>query len=311
MLHTYSFEDVIALVPSRFVRRLTTNRPKKVKHTLSPLSVQPNTCKSLERYLNTHTRPLAPRRRTPISNDVVFPPSNPFPFAEFYSIQGSFERSKAQTSLDFMLSKTPSPPAPFLVHLYIECVWVGDKNWKSLLWEKLQALKIKTFRAPHAIISAIRLNRDEVATELIKHSDPGGLKDVASAMLLDRNLQYLEKIVPLLNISTRNDVFFQGLSRLNRQPEYESLWRFLSPWVNVYKVASKMLYMRECTSADYLLSQPYVAMDVVDEAWRYVEKTGLEDEMPRTHARLLNKTLRAHLSDEWHTKDDDSGRRKI
>lgn len=315
MLHKYSTDDVMALVPSRFVRRLTTTRPKKVKHSNSTLSssvIQPNTCKSIERYLNAHSsRSQSTRRRPPISNDVVYPPVDPFPFRQFYNPKGVFERSKAVASLDFMLSKTNLPAPQLVVHMFVEALWCNDSNWINVIKEKMQHFHVARFRAAQAIISAIRLNRNDVADELIKHSEPGGLKDVAHALVEDKNIPYLEKIVPKLNISSRNDVLFQGLSRLHRQSGYTKMWEFLAAWANTYKVASKMLYMRECVPADYLLSQHYLSTSVVDEAWRYVEKTGLEQEMPCTSARLLNAKLSQELS---HISDDKSkgdGRRKM
>lgn len=316
MLHKYSTDDVMALVPSRFVRRLTTTRPKKVKQpqVISSSIIQPNTCKSLERYLNTHSaRNTSSRRRPSVSNDVVYPPTDPFPFKHFYTPKGVFERTKAVTSLDFMISKTTAPAAQLVVHMFVEALWCNDSNWIAVIKEKMNQLRIVRFRAPQAIISAIRLNRNEVAEELIKHSEPGGLKDVAHALVEDKNAAYLEKIVPRLNISNRNDVLFQGLSRLHRQNGYIKIWEYLASWSNAYKVVSKMLYMRECLPADYLLSQDYLSSDVVNEAWRYVEKTGLEQEMPRTMARLLNSKISSELSHICTAKDaeEGNGRRKM
>lgn len=315
MLHKYSTDDVMALVPSRFVRRLTTNRPKKIKpaQTISSSSIiQPNTCKSIERYLNSHaSRGHSSRRRVTVSNDVVYPPLDPFPFQHFYTPKGVFEKSKATASLDFMLSKTSWPAAQLVVHMYVEALWFADPNWLAVIKEKMHQYHIVHFRAPRAIISAIRLDRTDIATDLIKHSEPGGLKDVAHALVEDKNISYLEKIVPRLNISSRNDVLFQGVSRLHRQPGYARIWEFLSEWANPYKVVSKMLYMRECLPADYLLSQDYITTSVVNDAWRYVEKTGLEQELPRTSARILNTKISEELSDISESKEKEGGRRKI
>lgn len=315
MLHKYSTDDVISLVPSRFVRRLTTPRPKKVKPTQNTISssiIQPNTCKSIERYLNSHSnRTHSSRRRPTVSNDVVYPPLDPFPFHHFYTPQRAFERAKAVASLDFMLSKTTTPAAQLVVHMFVEALWYNEHNWLTVIKEKMNRLRVSHFRAPQAIISAIRLNRTDVAEELIKYSEPGGLKDVAHSLVVDKNISYLEKIVPKLNISNRNDVLFQGLSRLHRENGYTQIWEFLAAWANPYKVASKMLYMRECVPADFLLSQEYLNTNVVDDAWRYVEKTGLEQEMPRTLARLLNTKLTDELSHITDDKDKGEGRRKM
>lgn len=314
MLHKYSTDDVMSLVPSRFVRRLTSNRPKKIKPAppISSSIIQPNTCKSIERYLNSHaSRVHSNRRRAPVSNDVVYPPLDPFPFQHFYTPKGVFEKSKAAASLDFMLSKTTLPAAQLVVHMYVEALWGGDPNWLSVIKEKMHQFRISHFRAPRAIISAIRLERLEVANELIKHSEPGGLKEVAHALVEDKNIAQLEKIIPKLNISSRNDVLFQGLSRLHRQNGYTHIWEYLAQWANPYKVASKMLYMRECLPADYLLSQDYLETTVVNDAWRYVEKTGLEHEMPRTAARILNNKLLDVVVEMVEEKDETSGRRKM
>lgn len=300
MYHKQSVEDIKALVPSRFVKKLTTSRPKKIKVILTKTttSVPPKVCKDIERYVFNHKRlsEFKTRNKSLVSDpSFVFCSSESFPFEKFYSETGVFEYHKAFNCLKTMSGLVPNP-TNLVIHMFVESLWKKEKHWQVVLKDKLKEMRVFQFRSPQSISAAIDHSRFDVADELLKYSDPGALKELAHHLVTIKNNDYLMKIFPRLNVSSRNEVLFQGLVRLHRENGYEHIWNDLSQWCNPYKVASKMLYMRETASADFLLSQSYVPLNVVSEAWRYVEKSGLEDEMTATASRLQQQKLWSDLS---------------
>lgn len=314
MYHKQSVEDIRALVPSRFVKKLTTARPKKIKAILTKqtTSVPPKVCKDIERYVLNHKRlsEFKTRNKSLVSDpSFVFCSSEPFPFDRFYSETGVFEYHKAFNCLQTMFGLVSSP-TNLVIHMFVESLWKREKHWQVVLKDKLKEMRVFQFRSPQSISTAIDNNRFDVADELLKYSDPGALKELAHNLVLMKNTDYLIKIFSRLNVSSRNEVLFQGLSRLYRENGYEHIWSYLTQWCNPYKVASKMLYMRETSSADFLLSQSYVPLNVVSEAWRYVEKAGLENEMPATASRLQQQKLWDELSDMVAEKGEEERKRK-
>lgn len=311
-------EEYLKLVPKHTLKKITNNRPKKYKEKIKTKIKTnndiefnfPNISKKIERFLKLHQsyvslkRPYKKNSGNVLKTDLSYPLDPTFPFDDFYNLKGKFNYTLAEDVLKLLFSNQNISHHNLLIHLFIESLWKKDKIWISILEKKMNYYKINNFRSPMAILSAIRINEKEIADKLIEFSDVGGLREVAQYFVEENNFEYLEKIMPLLNISSSNDLFFQTLSRNYKSSKYTKTWEYLSKWSNPYKVINKLLYMRDCGPADYLLSNNYIPFSIVEDSWRYVEKAGLEELMPETNSRIIKNTLLNELNDILISKEN-------